>query len=161
MFFGPIRLFPTFKSKKSVLPGVGVTPDDFKRPFSRKRNKMSIAAKERNVLRIRFPSLVQSLGQRERLCALFFSTRHCPSQLGTINKVIWSPGKTLFLDLKVGKRHIGPKNNSKQLLFYWCYTHFCSFAQKSRFKGGGSGVKMTVFSETERNEYSTTGAKVA
>ena len=110
-----------------------MTPDDFKRPFSRKRNKMSIAAKERNVLRIRFPSLVQSLGQRERLCALFYSTRHCPSQLGTINKVIWSPGKTLFLDLKVGKRHIGPKNNSKQLLFYWCYTHFGPFTRFGRF----------------------------
>ena len=122
---------------------------------------MSIAAKERNVLRIRFPSLVQSLGQRERLCALFYSTQHCPSKLDTIDKVIRSPGKTLFLDLKVGKRHIGPKNNSEQLLRPWCYTHFVPFAHKSRFKGGGLGVKMTVFSETERNEYSTTGAKVA
>ena len=60
----------------------------------------------------------------EHLCALFYSTQHCPSQLGTIHKVIQSSGKTLFLDLKAGKRHIGQKNNSKQLLFYWCYTHF-------------------------------------
>ena len=72
-----------------------------------------------------------------------------------------TPGKTLFLDLKVGKRDIGPKNNSKQLLRPWCYTHFVPFAHKSRFKRGGLGVKMTVFSKTEQNEYSTTGAKVA
>ena len=33
-----------------------------------------------------------------------------------------APGKTLFLDLKAGKTHIGPKNNSKQLLRPCCYT---------------------------------------
>ena len=66
---------------------------------------MSIAAIERNVLRIRFPSLVQSLGQRERLCALFYSTQHCPSQLGYPESLkntffwIWKSGK----DIKVQK----------------------------------------------------------
>ena len=40
--------------------------------------------------------------------------------------------KTLFLDFRVGKTHIGPKNNSKQLLRWWCYTHFFPFARKSR-----------------------------
>ena len=42
----------------------------------------------------------------------------------------WS--KTLFLDFRGGKTHIGPKNNSKQLLRWWCYTHFFPFARKSR-----------------------------
>ena len=43
------------------------------------------------------------------------------------------PVKTLFLDFRPGKTHIGPKNNSKQLLRRWCYTHFFSFARKSRY----------------------------
>ena len=74
LYFGPICLFPVFKSKKSVLLGAGVSQGDFKRPFSRKQNKISIAARVRNVLRIRFLSLVRSLGQRERGRALFHLT---------------------------------------------------------------------------------------
>ena len=55
-----------------------MSPGDFKRLFSRKRNKMSIATMVRNDLRIRFPSLVQSLGQRERGRALFHLTPDIP-----------------------------------------------------------------------------------
>ena len=40
----------------------------------------------RNVLRIRFPSIVQSPCQRERGGTLFHSTPDCPTQLGTIVK---------------------------------------------------------------------------
>ena len=40
------------------------------------------------------------------------------------------PVKTLFLDFRPRKTHIAPKNNSKQLLRRWCYTHFLSFARK-------------------------------
>ena len=43
------------------------------------------------------------------------------------------PVKILFLDFRPGKTHIGPKNNSKQLLRRCCYTHFFSFACKLRF----------------------------
>ena len=70
--------FPGFQIKKRVLSGAGVSPGDFKRLFSRKRNKISIAAMVRNVLRIQFPSLVRSLGQRERGRALFHLTPDIP-----------------------------------------------------------------------------------
>ena len=69
--------FPGFQIQ-SVLSGAGVSPGDYKRPFSRKRNKISIAAMVRNVLRIRFPSLVRSLSQRERGRALFHFTPDIP-----------------------------------------------------------------------------------
>ena len=43
-------------------------------------------------------------------------------------------GETLFLDSGLGKTHIGPKYNSKQLLRRCCYTHFAPFVRKSRSK---------------------------
>ena len=73
--------FPSFQIQKKkcfFFSGAGVSPGDFKRPFSRKRNKISIAARVRNVLRIRFLSLVRSLGQRERGRALFHLTPDIP-----------------------------------------------------------------------------------
>jgi len=41
------------------------------------------------------------------------------------------PVKYVFLDLRPEKEHVGWKNNSKQVLPWCCYTHFCSFARKS------------------------------
>ena len=44
-----------------------------------------------------------------------------------------APKKILFLDLRPGKRHIGCKKNSKQLLLRCCYTYFCLFPRRSWF----------------------------
>ena len=84
--------FPGFANPKNVLSGAGVSPGDVKRPFSRKRNKISIAAMVRNVLRIRFPSLVRSLGQREQGHALFHVTPDIPVNS---NKLIRAMGSRM------------------------------------------------------------------
>ena len=67
-----------------------MSPGDVKRPFSRKRNKISIAAMVRNVLRIRFPSLVRSLGQREQGHALFHVTPDIPVNSNKLIRAVGS-----------------------------------------------------------------------
>ena len=49
---------------------------------------MSIAASKRNVFRIQFPSLVQSLGQRELGCALFHSSPDNPVNSNKLSRAI-------------------------------------------------------------------------
>ena len=84
--FSDLYVFSQFSNPKKVFfSGAGVSPGDFKRPFSRKQNKISIAARVRNVLRIPFPSLIQSLGLRERGRVIFHLTPDIPVN---INKLI-------------------------------------------------------------------------
>ena len=44
------------------------------------------------------------------------------------------PRQNTFFYLRPEKRHVGPKNNSKQLLRRCCYTHSCPFARKMIFE---------------------------
>ena len=72
-----------------------------------------------------------------------------------------APGKILFLELRSEKRDVGQKNNSKQLLFSCYYTNFCSFAHKSQLLTRVFGREIAICGQTNKNEYSSTSAKVA
>ena len=72
-----------------------------------------------------------------------------------------APGKKLFLDLRPEKRHIGWKNNSKLFLLRCCYTYFRPFAHKSRLHTRVVGHKIVICGQTNKNEYSSTRAKIA
>ena len=72
--------------------------------------------------------------KQETLNALPIAFLRCPkNQHLSKNIHTPAPGKTLFFYLRPEKRHVGPKNNYKQLLRRCCYTHFCPFARKMIF----------------------------
>ena len=80
----------------------------------------------------------------------FVKTFHAPA-----------PEKIFFLVLRPRKRHIGWKNNSKQLLRRCCYTNFRLFARKSQLCTRIVGRKIVICGQTNKNEYSSASAKIA
>ena len=71
------------------------------------------------------------------------------------------PGKYFFWSWDPKKGDVGWKNDSKQLLLSCCYTNFCSFAHKSQLLTQVFGHKIAICGQTNKNEYSSTRAKVA
>ena len=66
---------------------------------------------------------------------------HCPLFFGVVQKInicqrtfTHRPPAKHFFYLRPEKRHVGPKNNYKQLLRRCCYAHFCPFAHKMIFE---------------------------
>ena len=56
---------------------------------------------------------------------------------------------------------VGWKKKSKHFFFRYCYTNFRPFARKSRLCTRVVGHKILICGQTNKNEYSSTGANIA